>query len=175
LGDGLGGSVEERFRVKMNPLFLRALMASLPLLGLTLGVEMGLLYGAVTVAVLVSALGIFLAIQGAIPRIVHPLSFFLILFVGGVLAGELFSVSVLFLVSLCLLVLPDFFRPLRLVSKTLFVGFSFWSFLMWHALLSDLLGRGVGIRLFQLPAGSYLLMGFVTLFFSDASGGRKQR
>lgn len=152
----------------MNSLLLRALLASLPVLGLALDPQSGLLCGTSVLLALLLATLIFLTLHPLLPRVLHRLSFFLLLWVLGVVGIEFFSIPPLLLVSLTLLPLPDLFREpkkrKRIWEKTLFTGLYFWAFLVGHALVTGLLGRGMGIPLFHEPAGSYFLLGLAVTF-----------
>jgi hypothetical protein len=152
----------------MNPLLLRALLAALPVLGVTLKMRDGFLYGTVGAGIFLLAALIFLAIKFALPAAVHRLSLFLLLLVLGVIGMKVFSLSGIFLASLLLLPLPELFRRRgrleRVGGKVLLAGFCFWALLTAHGALSHLLGLKLGLGLFQMPAGSYLLAGFLPLF-----------
>lgn len=152
----------------MNPLLLRALLAALPLLGLASKPWPGVVYGAFGFGIFLVATLIFLGIHFAIPQTLHRLSFFLLLLVFGVIGSELFSVSPLLLAGLFFLPLPELFRRRKkwdpILRKTLLVGFSFGVILAGHGILTNLLGVGGRVPLFQLPAGSYLILGLALAF-----------
>ena len=152
----------------MNPILLRALLAALPLLGVTLGAKSGFVYGWVGASIFILTTSIFFMLRPALPRLAHRLSFLLLLLVLGVIGQELLSLSPLLLASLLFLPSPEFLhlpgRIGEMAKKMFLTGFSFWGFLAGHGILSGLLGSGAGIRFFQLPAGSYFLLVLVLVF-----------
>ncbi len=149
----------------MNQIFLRAFLASLPLLGLVRSAGGGLAYGAVGGSLLLAATVIFLGIRSALPPAVHRISFFLLLFVMTVILGEIFSLSALLGVGLSFLALPDLFRKRgnwkRTTMKTLGAGFFFWAFLTGQGIVTDFARLTGSVGFFQLPAGSFLLAGLI--------------
>lgn len=159
--------------VGINPLLGRALLAALPLLGLTLQARSGFIYGALGGGTLLLATTIFLAVHFAIPEALHRLSYFLLFLIPGVIGAELFSRGApaavpLLWVSLSILSPPDLFRVRkkgrRILKKTLFVSLAFWGLLTAHGVLSDVLGQRAGILFFQQPGGSYFLLGLAVMF-----------
>lgn len=147
----------------VNSLLLRTVLASLPLLGLSLQARAGFAYGVLCAFLLLLATLIFLAVRAIIPETVHRISFMLLLLVFGVIAAETSRLSPLFLPGLFLLPYPENFRrglpwP-RVLGKAVAAGLSLWALLTTHGVFSQVLGLGWGIRFFQLPAGSYLLLG----------------
>lgn len=155
--------------MKMNPVLLRAILASLPLLGLAGSAQRGLAYGAAGGGLLLALTLIFLGIRSALPPSVRRLSFFLLLFVTTVILGEIFSLSLFLVVSLSFLVLPELFRKpgdwKRITAKTLGTGLFFSAFLTGHGLLADFSRLTGGVDLFRLPTASFLLAGLVLSFF----------
>lgn len=149
----------------MNLLLLRSALAVLPLLGLSLEAESGFLYGAVCSGVLLIATSIFIGIRGLLPRVTHPLSFFLLLLVLGVMAQEVFALSFLFIPSSLLLVSGNVFQKhvegRRLMRSTARVAVLFLVLLSAHGMCSELLGERAGFEFFRMPAGSYFLLGLV--------------
>lgn len=163
----------------MNPCLFRSLLAALPVLGLALEGKSGLGYGGVGAGVFVLAASFFFIFHPVIPRVLHPLSFYLLVWFLGVMGIEFFwgkaAVSAApLLIGLSLLVDPDFFKTRRkwprLVRSTLFGALSFWGILTVHGLLFELMGRKLGLLFFQMPAGSYALMGLTWTFFSGRGG-----
>lgn len=161
----------------MNPFFLRALLAALPVLGLTTDGENGIVIGGIGMAVLLLATFIFLLVRRFIPEMMRQISLLLLLAFLGIFAHEivwdskptfpfLHSVSpssILFLwVSLLVLMLPDPLHPEkrwgRIFRKTAGVGLIFWALIAAHGMLSELLGPRTGIFLFGTAAGSYFLV-----------------
>lgn len=152
----------------MNPLLVRALLAAIPLLGLTRSIQSAVLYVAVVTALFLLTALIFFTIRPVLPEILQRLSCFLIVGVLGVIGVRFFSLSPLALVSLSILPPPEFFRRRknwsRLTGKIFLLAFSFGALLAGHGIFSGLLGREMGGRLFQLPAGSYFFLGLVLPF-----------
>ncbi len=152
----------------VNPNFRRALWAALPLLGLTLSARSGVLYATLVAAFFLSATLIFLSIHPLFPRALQRLSCFLLIWTLGIIGGHIFSLSPLILVSLSILPPADFFRQRkhenRLAKKLFLLAFSFAALVAGHGIFSDLLGRQIGLKIFQLPAGSYFFMGLVLPF-----------
>ena len=159
----------------MKPILQRALLATLPVLGLGLGTRDGLLHAAVSAGTLLVAGGIFLAIRGFLPRAVHRLSFFLMLLALAVVFEEISPVSFLVVVSSVLLVPAEIFqngvrgRKISITTGLACLWFVF--FVAGHGLLTELLRDRAGVGLFGIPAGSYLLLGFVLA----CSSGRRGR
>lgn len=163
----------------MNPCLLRSLLAALPVLGLALEGKSGLEVGGVGAGVFVLAAFFFFIFHPVIPRVLHPLSFYLLVGFLGVMGIEFFrgkaAVSAApLLVGLSLLVDPDFFKlrrnwPRR-VQSTLLGALFFCGILTAHGLLFELMGKKPGLLFFQMPAGSYALMGFALTFFSGRTG-----
>ena len=165
---GTARLARREIKIKVNPIFLRALLATLPLLGLTLSVKSGFLYAAVVTTLFLLTALIFLTIRPVLPKILQRLSCFLLVWVLGVIGAQLFSLSPLALVSLSILPPPEFFRRLknwnRLTEKIFLLAFSFGALLAGHGIFAGLLGREMGLGLFQFPAGSYFFMGLVLPF-----------
>lgn len=160
----------------MNPIFLRALLAALPVLGLSVGAGKGLAYGAVGGGLLLGVTLLFLGIRSAFPPPVRRLSFFLLLFVTTVIAGNIFSLSALLAVSLCFLTLPDVFREKgdgrRVMGKALGASFSFWVILTGYGIFTEFLALNGSLGLFQLPTGGFFLAGLVLSLFPKKRGAR---
>lgn len=153
---------------RLNQGLLRAILASLALLGLTLNSRAGLLYGSLGFWVLLASTLIFLACRRVLPKRAHRIAFFLLLLFFGVIGTELSSLSPLLLVSVCVLASPDLFRPGkkggRIVHKTLSTSFLFWMILSGHGILTEFLGQKIALPFFQLPCGSYFLAGLILAF-----------
>ena len=151
----------------MNPVLLRALLAALPLLGVTLEWENGFVYGGMVVGILFLSALIFSSLSFVIPQPLYRISFLLPLILGAagieIILGGRGSPAPLLLASVCLLTNPDLFRNqknwTRVAKKTFLASLYFWMLVTGHGILCDLLGSGMGIRFFQIPAGSFLLIG----------------
>lgn len=163
----------------MNSCLFRSLLAALPVLGLALEGKSGLEVGGVGAGVFVLAAIFFFIFHPLVPRVLHPLSFYLLVWFLGVMGIEFFwgkaAVSAApLLIGLSLLVDPDFFKSRtnwpRRIRSTLFGALSFMGILAIHGLLFELLGRKLGLLFFQMPGGSYALMGFALTFFSGRAG-----
>lgn len=158
----------------MSPLLLRALLAALPLLGVTLEWESGFVDGAMIVAILFLSVLIFRGLSSVIPQSLYRICFLLLLILSAtafrIFFGGLDRSTPLLLASLFLLVPPDLFRNpnkgwTRAARKTFLTSLYFWILVAGHAVFCDLLGSGMGIRFFQSPAGSYFLMGTALAVF----------
>lgn len=156
----------------MSPIFLRAILAVLPLLGITRNWLSGILVGTVGVIILLTVLLIFSALRSVLPQKIHSVALFL-LFVAGVVWFEtlsfgLFSAPPILLVSLCLLIPLDLFRGKkngkRIFQKSWITGLSFWVLLTGHGIFLELLGGRLGVEFFKLPAGSFFLAGLALTF-----------
>ena len=160
----------------MNPLLLRALLASLPILGFVLDSRSGFLYGVAGFGILLVSTIIFLGLHRLIPKNVQQLFFFMILLASG-MAGRRFlfgsqdGAASFLLVSFCVLALPDLFRNSKkarpILRKTIWVGFFFWIFLTVQGALSEIFAKRLGILFFQLPSGNYLFAGLALACFSQ--------
>ena len=154
----------------------RALLASLPLLGLVGSAGNGLAYGALGGSLLLAATVIFLGIRSVLPRGVHRLSFFLLLFVTTVILAEIFSLSLLLGVCLSFLALPDLFTKYgnwkRIAMKTIGASFFFWAFLTGQGILTDFARLTGSVGFFQFPTGSFLLAGLVFSLFPRERAAR---
>ena len=160
----------------MNQTLLRALLATLPLLGLSLEAKASILFGGLGAGILILAVLFFLLFHMALPLTLHRLSFLLLLLFVGLLGNKFFSLPFIFVVSLCVLAPPDLFRAKKLWSriamKTLLTGALFWGLLA-------ALGCFSGFQFFKNPAGSYFLLGaalvFVPKFKRRSKKGGKNR
>lgn len=161
----------------INQGFLRAILASLPLLGLALDSRSGLLYGSVGFWALLASTLIFLGLRSALPETTHRTALFLLFLFFGVIGIELCSLSPLLLASLPILAAPDLFRPAkqsgRVVRKTLFNSFLFWVILSGHGIFTEFLGQRAALPFFQLPGGSYFLAGLTLALIPKPKRGRK--
>lgn len=149
--------------MEISAIFFRAVLAALPILGLTLRAKSGFVYGAVGAGVLISTVLIFSAVRFVIPERVHRLSTLFLFLILGTIGIENFSLSPLLLVSLSLLAAIQFSRRrenwVLIAKETLLLGFCFWAILTGHGILSNLLGERLGVEFFKLPSGSYFLTG----------------
>lgn len=161
----------------MNPLFLRALLASLPVLGFALQMENGFIYGVLGSAVfLLSGLGFFL-VEKILHRSIERIGFYLLLLALMVLAQRFFSVSLLLLVSTIILTPAGLFKKGKnkkpVLSRIIFSSFFFFVVLSFHGALTEWLGTKAGILFFQNPSGSYFLAGLSLTFLSKKKEPKK--
>ncbi len=147
----------------MNQLFLRSLLAALPLLGLSLKLRDAFLFGGLAAGILILTVFLFLVFHFVIPESLRRLSFLLLLLFFVVLGERLFHLPFVFVGSLCLLTPPDLLRIeknwLKISTKTLLAGTLFWALLLAQGFFSDWAGSRIGFQFFQTPAGSYFLIG----------------
>lgn len=159
-------------------MLFRTLIAALPILGFALEAKSGFLLGGATTLLLGGTEAIFLGIQKIVPGTVRKISFFLILIVFGVILEEIFSVPFLVLTSACFLIPSDLFRPRKngrkMFRKMLLMGLSFWALLLFHGIVMELLGKEGNVWFFQLPAGSYLVLGILVLVWPFKKGKQKR-
>lgn len=145
----------------MNPLLLQSLLALLPLFGLKLGALRTLCQGVLGGGLLVFTTMVFLVIRKTLPRPLHRLSFFLLLLVDGMMIGEIFSLSLLWIPSLFLLTPPDLFRrrtrAREVVDQTLALALSFAALSAGGGILTGILGNRWGVN--------YFLGGLLLAFF----------
>jgi hypothetical protein len=167
----------------MNQTVLRALLATLPLLGLSLEAKASFLFGGLGAGILVLAVLVFLLFHVALPLTLHRLSFLLLLLFIGLLGNKLFSLPFIFVASLCVLAPPDLFRAKklwsRIATKTLLTGALFWGLLATLGCFSDWGSQALGFQFLKNPAGSYFLLGaalvFVPKFKRRSKKGGKNR
>lgn len=161
----------------MNALFLRALLASLPVLGFALQMENGFIYAVVGSAVFLLAGSGFFLIQAVLHRPIERLGYFFLLLVFVVIAEKFFSVSILLLTSVLILSPPDLFKKRRnkkpILVKIIFTSFFFFMILAFHGALAECLGMRAGILFFQHPSGSYFLAGLTLAVLSKTKESKQ--
>jgi hypothetical protein len=133
-------------------------------------------YGGVGIGGLLFAVFLFLICQPVLPRTLHPFCFYLLFLFLGLRGGEILLLGIgperkgyitlsLLLLSLLIVVPSDFFmarkRWRQKIPSVLTSCLSFWVVLVVQALLSDGLGRRLGFGFFQIPAGTYFVMGLM--------------
>ena len=153
----------------MNPLLLRAVLAALLLLGSALDSTSGLVYGTVGAGIFLLAVFLFLLLRLVLPRVVHRLSFFLLLLGLTVLTERVFALSFLLIASLVILSPPGLFQKQKrweeITRKSILTVLAFAVFLGIHGFLAEALGSKAGIGFFNHPAGGYFLAGLVLAIF----------
>lgn len=145
----------------MHPVFQRALLAVLPLLGAVLSGERAELKSLFALGWLGMTLLGFSFAHVLLPQRVHRLSIFLVLVTGGIILR-----MPLYAVGLLILLPPELFRHRKSWKKTapgiLLTGFIYWTLLA---------GVSVLAQIYPHPALSFFLMGFLALFFRREAVG----
>ena len=147
----------------MNSLLFRVLLALLPVLGFATEPAPAFLWGMLTALILTAATVFLLGVRFIFPWTVWRVIFFLSLLALAALALKFFALPPFFLLSLFLLVPPEFFRERknwdRAARKMVRGGLLFGALLTGHRVLMEVFSNTAGLHIFELPAGSYLLMG----------------
>ncbi|MBI4115578.1 MAG: hypothetical protein HY447_03275 [Candidatus Omnitrophica bacterium] len=150
----------------MNPILLRGILSALPILGFARDGGTALLLAACVFSIFLGATLSFLTLRFVLPEKIHALGYLLILFVLGVAAKEIFAFSSLCFPSLLLLTFPESLRARsswkKAAEKTFWAGLSFSLIILCHGVLLGTMQEGSNF--FQLPGGSYLLLGLALIF-----------
>lgn len=146
----------------MNPLIFRVLLALLPILGFAAKPAPAFLWGVLTALILTTAAAFLLGTRFIFPWTVWRMTLFLPLLALTALAGKFLALPPFFLLSLMILVPPGFSRRREnwdaAARKLVRGGLLFWAVLTGHGLLMEILSASLGLRIFELPGGSYLLI-----------------